>query len=37
VHTTAFLRRCHQINVDNVKQLKGVWMTRLKGSGLGGK
>ena len=27
----------NQINVDNVKQLKGVWMTRLKGSGLGGK
>src|SRR5215510_3608000 len=26
-----------QINVDNVKQLKGAWMTRLKGSGLGGK
>jgi quinohemoprotein ethanol dehydrogenase len=26
-----------QINVDNVKQLKGAWMTRLKGSGYGGK
>jgi quinohemoprotein ethanol dehydrogenase len=26
-----------QINVDNVKQLKGAWMTRLKGSGSGGK
>jgi quinohemoprotein ethanol dehydrogenase len=26
-----------QINVDNIKQLKGAWMTRLKGSGLGGK
>jgi len=26
-----------QINVDNVKQLKGAWMTRLKGSGMGGK
>src|ERR1700746_1976918 len=26
-----------QINRTNVKQLKGAWMTRLKGSGLGGK
>jgi len=26
-----------QINTSNVKQLKGAWMTRLKGSGLGGK
>ena len=26
-----------QINATNVKQLKGAWMTRLKGSGLGGK
>src|SRR6201997_672541 len=26
-----------QINITNVKQLKGAWMTRLKGSGLGGK
>ena len=26
-----------QINVDNIKQLKGSWMARLKGSGLGGK
>jgi alcohol dehydrogenase (cytochrome c) len=26
-----------QINAENVKQLKGVWMTRLKGSGYGGK
>src|SRR3954451_24460319 len=26
-----------QINTDNVKQLKGAWMTRLKGSGSGGK
>ena len=26
-----------QIDTDNVKQLKGAWMTRLKGSGLGGK
>src|SRR5881227_4385407 len=26
-----------QIDTTNVKQLKGVWMTRLKGSGLGGK
>jgi alcohol dehydrogenase (cytochrome c) len=26
-----------QINTDNVKQLKGAWMTRLKGSGYGGK
>ena len=26
-----------QINTGNVKQLKGAWMTRLKGSGLGGK
>ncbi|HET6194537.1 MAG TPA: hypothetical protein VFE12_02235, partial [Acetobacteraceae bacterium] len=26
-----------QINTDNVKQLKGAWMTRLKGSGMGGK
>jgi quinohemoprotein ethanol dehydrogenase len=26
-----------QINTENVKQLKGAWMTRLKGSGLGGK
>jgi quinohemoprotein ethanol dehydrogenase len=26
-----------QINVGNVKQLKGAWMTRLKGSGFGGK
>jgi quinohemoprotein ethanol dehydrogenase len=28
---------CTQINITNVKQLKGAWMTRLKGSGLGGK
>jgi quinohemoprotein ethanol dehydrogenase len=26
-----------QINTSNVKQLKGAWITRLKGSGLGGK
>ena len=26
-----------QINATNVKQLKGAWMTRLKGSGVGGK
>ena len=26
-----------QINTSNVKQLKGAWMTRMKGSGLGGK
>jgi quinohemoprotein ethanol dehydrogenase len=26
-----------QINVDNVKQLKGTWMNRAKGPGLGGK
>src|SRR4029077_2508251 len=26
-----------QIDIDNVKQLKGAWMTRLKGSGFGGK
>jgi quinohemoprotein ethanol dehydrogenase len=26
-----------QINTTNVKQLKGAWMTRLKGSGFGGK
>ena len=26
-----------QINTSNVKQLKGAWMTRLKGSGFGGK
>jgi hypothetical protein len=26
-----------QINTSNVGQLKGAWMTRLKGSGLGGK
>jgi quinohemoprotein ethanol dehydrogenase len=26
-----------QIDVTNVKQLKGAWMTRLKGSGYGGK
>ena len=26
-----------QIDTANVKQLKGAWMTRLKGSGLGGK
>src|SRR4051794_982919 len=26
-----------QINSDNVKELKGAWMTRLKGSGYGGK
>ena len=26
-----------QINTVNVKQLKGAWMTRLKGSGFGGK
>ncbi len=26
-----------QINTENVKQLKGAWMTRLKGSGFGGK
>ena len=26
-----------QINTSNVKQLKGAWMTRLKGSGMGGK
>jgi quinohemoprotein ethanol dehydrogenase len=26
-----------QINTTNVKTLKGAWMTRLKGSGLGGK
>jgi len=26
-----------QIDTNNVKQLKGAWMTRLKGSGFGGK
>src|SRR6516164_8676576 len=26
-----------QIDASNVKQLKGAWMTRLRGSGLGGK
>jgi quinohemoprotein ethanol dehydrogenase len=26
-----------QIDTTNVKQLKGAWMTRLKGSGFGGK
>jgi quinohemoprotein ethanol dehydrogenase len=26
-----------QIDTSNVKQLKGAWMTRLKGSGMGGK
>src|SRR6516164_10385967 len=26
-----------QINTNNIKQLKGAWMTRLKGSGMGGK
>ena len=26
-----------QINTENVKQLKGAWMTRLKGSGMGSK
>jgi quinohemoprotein ethanol dehydrogenase len=26
-----------QIDTTNVRQLKGAWMTRLKGSGLGGK
>ena len=26
-----------QIDTSNVKQLKGAWMTRLKGSGIGGK
>src|SRR5215472_692161 len=26
-----------QINKTNVKQLKGAWMTRLKGSGFGGR
>jgi len=26
-----------QIDPSNVKQLKGAWMTRLKGSGFGGK
>ena len=26
-----------QIDTSNVKQLKGAWMTRLKGSGVGGK
>jgi quinohemoprotein ethanol dehydrogenase len=26
-----------QINTANIKQLKGAWMTRLKGSGMGGK
>ncbi|HME25253.1 MAG TPA: PQQ-binding-like beta-propeller repeat protein [Acetobacteraceae bacterium] len=26
-----------QINTENVQQLKGAWMTRLKGSGYGGK
>lgn len=26
-----------QINTDNAGQLKGAWMTRLKGSGVGGK
>jgi quinohemoprotein ethanol dehydrogenase len=26
-----------QIDISNVKQLKGAWMTRLKGSGFGGK
>src|ERR1700751_5384368 len=27
----------NQIDTTNVKQLKGAWMTRLKGSGFGGK
>ena len=27
----------NQINTSNVKQLKGAWMTRLKGSGAAGK
>ena len=26
-----------QIDTTNIKQLKGAWMTRLKGSGFGGK
>src|ERR1700761_3319003 len=26
-----------QINTDNAGQLKGAWMTRLRGSGMGGK
>ena len=26
-----------QIDTSNIKPLKGAWMTRLKGSGLGGK
>jgi hypothetical protein len=26
-----------QVDVGNVKDLKGMWMTRLKGSGFGGK
>ena len=26
-----------QINTDNANQLKGAWMARLKGSGMGGK
>jgi hypothetical protein len=26
-----------QINTENAGQLKGAWMTRLKGSGVGGK
>ena len=26
-----------QINTDNASQLKGAWMTRLRGSGMGGK
>src|ERR1700761_6621666 len=26
-----------QIDTGNIKQLKGAWMTRLKGSGFGGK
>jgi len=26
-----------QTDTSNVKQLKGAWMTRLKGSGFGGK
>src|SRR5215831_18963217 len=26
-----------QVDTSNVKQLKGAWMARLKGSGLGGK
>src|SRR5580700_10354711 len=27
----------NQINTENVKQVKGAWMARLNGSGLGGK